>query len=54
MTEVASKKKRSPFLKKMIFAILVLLVIAFIMNKLGISLGTISDETEIIDPYKGN
>lgn len=55
MTETTTvKKKKNAFLKKLIFALFILLLVIFIMNKLGISIGTISDETEIIDPYQGN
>lgn len=47
-------KKKMSFFKKLILGLILALIVLFILDRLGIPIGTISDDTQIIDPYQGN
>ncbi|GAB5554354.1 MAG: hypothetical protein Sapg2KO_39450 [Saprospiraceae bacterium] len=49
----APKKKKLSFFKKIILGILLAIILLFVLDQLGIPIGKISEDTEIIDPYQG-
>lgn len=54
MTEApAPKKKQLSVFKKILLGLVLAIIVLFILDKMGIPIGKISDETEIIDPYQG-
>ena len=52
MSEGKSKKRLLTRFEKILLAIAIIIVLYFIIAKLGINIGTVTDDTQIIDPYK--
>jgi hypothetical protein len=47
------KKRLFPKWEKILLIIAALIILYFVLTKLGVSLTNVTDDTEIIDPYQG-
>lgn len=47
------KRRLLTRVEKLLLVIALLIILYFIINSLGINVGTVHDETKMIDPYQG-
>ena len=53
MSEGKPKKRLLKTYEKIFLGIALLIIVYFVLTKLGISIGTVTDDTQMIDPYNG-
>ena len=53
MSEGKPKKRLLKFWEKILLGIALLIILYFVVTKMGIQIGSITDDTQMIDPYDG-
>lgn len=50
---MAEKKRLLTWVEKILLILALLVVLYFLLDRAGVKIGKVTDDTEIIDPYRG-